>query len=446
MATENTPQQTGKPKVIIIDRKFKPEDLRIPRNQSYVRDLGQCFKIYQKWGYDIIWVDTGIDAMKALRTYLKDVKSIIVEAHVPGGGLTIARLIRFRPECRQIPVFLMSQQMIDSDIKAAKHLGVIDVMLRPFKEIQVLEERLKKNSALYGQIAAETAKIDPKTHIVRELEKITNLPAMPTVYNQIQELSHDPDSTTEEYSEIIELDPAITAQMLRLCNSSAFSFSRKITNVGDAVNLLGLQTVIDFVRTLSVVGAFKGKATAFDSVNFWKHCIAVGVVTKLLAENPELGGKLKIKGEDPFLAGMVHDIGKQVLGHFFNDMFIMVLEEMKSGKTMFDCENDVLGITHENVGEGLALKWQLPDNLIQIIGHHHTPLLDSPDMVHLVHISDVFCKCNGYSFGERSKEFTYSENTLKRLGIDQDGLNAKVKEMENSVRTQVNDTFSAIFS
>ena len=44
----------GKPKCMIIDRKFKPDDLKIKRNQEYVRDLGQCFKIFQKWGYDII--------------------------------------------------------------------------------------------------------------------------------------------------------------------------------------------------------------------------------------------------------------------------------------------------------------------------------------------------------------------------------------------------------
>ena len=45
---------SGTPKTIIFDRKFKPEDPRIPRNQVYVKDLGECFKIFQKWGFDIV--------------------------------------------------------------------------------------------------------------------------------------------------------------------------------------------------------------------------------------------------------------------------------------------------------------------------------------------------------------------------------------------------------
>jgi len=108
MATTDQPEAKSKPKALIVDRKFQPADLKIPRNQAYVRDLGQCFKIFQKWGFDIIWVESGVDAMKALREYFGDISNVILEAHVSGGGMTVARLIRFRPDCKHIPVFLMS--------------------------------------------------------------------------------------------------------------------------------------------------------------------------------------------------------------------------------------------------------------------------------------------------------------------------------------------------
>lgn len=55
-------------------------------------------------------------------------------------------------------------------------------------------------------------------------------------------------------------------------------------------------------------------------------------------ELPEFAPKFNLDGEDPFMAGMVHDIGKQVLGHFFNEMFQMVLGELKPGTTMFQVE------------------------------------------------------------------------------------------------------------
>ena len=68
MADAQQEGPTGKPKSIFADRKFKTEDLKIPRNQPYVKDLRQCFKIFQKWDYNIIWVETGVDALRAVKT------------------------------------------------------------------------------------------------------------------------------------------------------------------------------------------------------------------------------------------------------------------------------------------------------------------------------------------------------------------------------------------
>ena len=456
MAEESAAEAAqGKPKGLIVDRKFKPEDLKIKRNQEYVRDLGQCFKIFQKWGYDIIWVENGVDAMKAIKVYRDEIKCLLLEAYIPGGGFTIARLIRFKPDCKQIPVFLMSSQLQEKDLEEGKRIGIYDCMARPFTDPAALEARIKKG---VGEVQAQAADAgppeDPSVHITKELEKITNLPAMPTVYNEIEKLSRDPETSTEQYSQVIEVDPSITTQMLRLCNSSAFGFSRKITSVNDAVNLLGLQAVIDFVRTLSVVGAFKGagKPQGFDIEEFWQHSIACGVSAKLLLERPEVKGKLQIGEDDPFMAGMVHDIGKQVLGYFFNEMFVMVVEEMKKeSKGMYEMESEVLGITHADVGSGLATKWQLPDILSKVIGSHHAPGADKdlPHMVSLVHLSDICSSACGFPFVAKAPahdEVAPDEAVLATLEMDQPGVAAMFKEIDDTVKSQVRETFAAIFS
>ncbi len=161
----------------------------------------------------------------------------------------------------------MCSQLTENDIEEGKKLGIVDSLTRPFTDTSTLEQRLQAGLEAQEEAAAESP-ADPKAPILSELEKIQGLSAMPTGYNEIDKLSKNPETTTEEYASVIELDPGITTQMLRLCNSSAFSFSRQITSAQDAVNLLGLQTVIDFVRTLSVVGAFKAKAQAFDAQEF----------------------------------------------------------------------------------------------------------------------------------------------------------------------------------
>ena len=445
MADTERTSPSFKPKTLIVDRKYKPEDLRIPRNQQYVRDLGQCFKIFQKWSYDIIWVENGADALRALREYPDMVKTVIIEAYIPGGGFTVARLIRFKPDCKHIPVFIMSRQITQVDVDEGHRIGVFECLMRPFTDIAFLESRLKKGGEEQSEVAEAEKDVDPREHILRELEKITGLPAMPTVYNEVQKLSRDPEATTDQYSQIIELDPGITAQMLRLCNSSAFSFTRQITSVGDAVNLLGLQTVIDFVRTLSVVGAFKDKSASFDTQKFWEHSIACGTAAKILMERPEFQSKLDLGEEDPLMAGMVHDIGKQVLGHFFNEMYQMVLPEVRSGKTMFQVEEGTLGITHQDIGDALATKWKLPEDLTHVIGSHHAPRPDDEDMVYLVHLANECSKQVGYAFEEKTTDISPSEGALEKMELDAETLGSIFKELESKIREHVRETFSAIF-
>lgn len=208
------------------------------------------------------------------------------------------------------------------------------------------------------------------------------------------------------------------------------------------MNLLGLQTVIDFVRTLSVVGAFKGKAQAFDVQQFWQHSIAVGVIGKQLVDRPELKGKLDIGGDDPFMAGMVHDIGKQVLGHFFNEMFQMVLDEMKAGNAMYDVEMDVLGLTHAHIGAGLAEKWQLPASLSAVIGHHHTPTVDEAnEMTKLIHLADVAAKQLDMGFCEKQKDAQPNEGLMSALEIEAEAFGEMRGDMEITIRKQVAETF-----
>ena len=453
--SEEKAEQPAKPKGMIIDKKFKPDDLKIKRNQEYARDLGQCFKLFQKWGYDIIWVENGVDALKAIRLYRDELKCVLVEVYAPGGGFTIARLIRFKPDCKHLPVFLMSGQLTEKDLVEGKRIGIFDSLARPFSDAAQLEARIQKGVGETAEASKNAGPPeDPRTHITKELDKITNLPAMPTVYNEIEKLSRNPQSTTEEYSNVIEVDPGITTQMLRLCNSSAFGFSRKITSVIDAVNLLGLQTVIDFVRTLSVVGAFKGagKPAGFDIEEFWQHSIACGVSAKLLLARDEFKGKFNVGDDDPFMAGMVHDIGKQVLGFFFNEMFVMVLEEMrKDNKSMYDVETEVLGITHADVGAALATKWQLPDMLSKVIGYHHVPGEEDilPDMVPLVHLSDLCSRACGYPFADKApahEEVAPDMAALEKLGADQAAVASIFKELDGTVKSQVRETFAAIFS
>ncbi len=79
-----------------------------------------------------------------------------------------------------------------------------------------------------------------------------------------------------------------------------------------------------------------------------------------------------------------------------------------------------------------------------MIGKHHSPSGDS-HMAHLIHLSDICSKEVGYAFEEKPKGVAPSDATLAYLEMEQPELETMFQELESIVRTQVNDTFAAIF-
>ena len=443
--------ESTNPMVLMLDRKFTPDQLKNPRNKLYATDLLRCLQIFKKWGYDVIWVDEGVDALKALREYSDRIVFVLMEAYMPTSGLTLTRMIRWNPEASSIPIALMSSKFSPQDLEQATKIGAADCLPKPFDDPTQLELKLRgmkgeKEGEAKGPRVARPAS-SRVAHIHRELEKIEDLPVMAPVFSEVERLSRDPGATTQDYSSVIELDVAITAQLLRLSNSSAFGFAREITSVSDAINLVGLRTVVNVVRTLSVIGSFrKHKQPLFEVTEFWRHAIACGVAARTLAARDEIKKGMPPGEMDPFMSGMVHDIGKMVFGYYFTDLFRMVLDIIhKDGRTMFQVETDLLGINHAEVGEALAHRWKLPDPLPAIIGGHHDPPVDGHPLTALTHVSDAVARSMGFTYKERQPQLAVRDSALSILGLDRATLSKIVSDLDEEIRSQINSTFNALF-
>ena len=113
---------------------------------------------------------------------------------------------------------------------------------------------------------------------------------------------------------------------------------------------------------------------------------------------------------------------------------------------MYEVEKDVLGITHADIGSGLARKWQLPGTLSGVIGGHHDPTSDeSNPMAQLVHIANAFSKAAGFAFAERGTDLKIDEKLTGSIDLTLESLEELKSDLDATIRTQVNDTFSAIF-
>jgi HD-like signal output (HDOD) protein len=221
--------------------------------------------------------------------------------------------------------------------------------------------------------------------LIGEVEELGSFPA---VYQQLDEALNDPDSSIGRFTEIIEHDVDLTARLLRLANSSFYGFPGIIETVGQAISLIGLQQVQEIVTARCAVECFRGVSSGFvDMESFWRHSVACGTVARVMAvyrrdPNPE---RL-------FVAGLMHDIGRLVIFLKAPEAAAEVFRRHRAGSALLvDCEREVLGTDHAELGAALVAHWGLSPTLAEAVRFHHRPhaATERPVEAAAVHVADV---------------------------------------------------------
>ena len=225
--------------------------------------------------------------------------------------------------------------------------------------------------------------------ILKKLDSIKDIPTLPTLVFELNELLQDANTPITDISDIIEKDQAMSLRVLKLVNSAFYGIHKEVNDIGNAIVLLGFNTVRNAIVSLSVINSFSGlKALeGFEISDFWKHSLAVAVVSKGLAE------KTKIASSDScFVGGLLHDIGKVILAQYFQDLFEKVWKAAKKENLSFyEAEKKEISIDHTIIGAHLATNWELPENFIDVIRWHHDVKNDteSKKMILVIYLSDI---------------------------------------------------------
>ncbi len=255
-----------------------------------------------------------------------------------------------------------------------------------------------------------TTIINKHLNIQEELESITEIPTLPHVVIQLIALLDDPEVDFKRIAAVIEEDPPLVAQMLKVVNSGFYGLPNTIDDLHQALVLLGLDEIQHLVFAESVYSVFYHvqENDYFDYHLFWQHCIGTARLGYALAAMAELPIKRSI-----YTAGLLHDIGRLVLQLYFPEMYEEVFNVAQQNQLdLLTAETSLLNFTHTEAGYWIAQKWNLPDTIKDVIRNHH--LLDQKTLI---------------KFPIRA--FTYFANELTRLW----GNTLEVKPMTTSVET-----------
>jgi hypothetical protein len=122
--------------------------------------------------------------------------------------------------------------------------------------------------------------------ILKKLDRIKDIPTLPTIVFELNKHLRDPDTSIKIVCDTIEKDQAIALKILKLVNSAFYGFRSKISDLRNAVVLLGYNAVRNAIVSLSVINAFPKRVALmdFDISQFWKHSLAVAVTSKNIAQ------------------------------------------------------------------------------------------------------------------------------------------------------------------
>jgi len=205
----------------------------------------------------------------------------------------------------------------------------------------------------------------------RELMAADQLPSPPEVAQRMLVAVNREDARTDDLTRLIARDQSLTAALLRLANSAFFAIPTRVTSIPQAVTLLGFGRVRDLVLGLSIWTALDGKDPLGREYRrrMWMHTAMVAAAAKTLAERT--GGD----GGTAFAAGLLHDVGKLILGLRLGGSYWDLLQDgIRHGQSTMEIEQATFGCHHATVGGWLLQLWQLPPALVDPVALHHDPL------------------------------------------------------------------------
>jgi putative nucleotidyltransferase with HDIG domain len=210
-----------------------------------------------------------------------------------------------------------------------------------------------------------------------ELIASTNeLSSLPSTTMQLMKLLDDDTVDASQVLAVIEKDPSLTANLLKLANSAFYGRRRQVGSAREALILLGNQTIVTLAFATSMGDVLRGPLSAYRLArnDLWHHALGTALAASHLAS---LAACQETR-ERAFTAGLVHDIGKLLLNRPLKGELDQLPPDCGFA-CLLEAEQRILGFNHAEAGARLGESWNFPPYLVSTIENHHVVPDDSDE-------------------------------------------------------------------
>lgn len=202
-----------------------------------------------------------------------------------------------------------------------------------------------------------------------ELDKILKgikVPPQPQILVDIQMETAMPDCSLDNVASLIARDVGLSGWVLKTVNSAFFGLSEKVTSIGHAINLLGVNSVVNIVNAVSI-----SEALAIDDIealnDFWDNANDVASACSVISRKLNLNA-----GDAAYTLGLFNDCGVPLL-RMKHENYFDILEQAygQDEVRITEIENNAIQTNHAVIGYYVAKSWKLPIDICQAIAEHH---------------------------------------------------------------------------
>jgi HD-like signal output (HDOD) protein len=353
--------------------------------------------------WDMHFAAGGEQALEILAQAGQPFDVVLSDMRMPGmdGAALLRRIMQQYPHMVRI---VLSGQADRNDILYA--VGPIHQYLSKPCDADTLKNALENALALGSLL--------PNPSLRQALSQIETLPSLPSLYADLLGALKAAEPSANDLAHIVSLDIGMSAKVLQLVNSAFFGLTRHVPGPGQAVILLGFDTLKVLGLSAEVFSQIDpARLEALSLTGLWDHSLQVSACAHEIAISQ---GAHPATVDYAAMAGLLHDVGKLALAAILPHQYQAALAQAASpGLSLLQAEQAAMGAAHPQAGAYLLGLWGLPRPVVEAVAGHHLPQ-QHPAPVFNAAIT-VYA-ANALAHELHGSGSTLDQTCLARLGLD----------------------------
>jgi len=231
---------------------------------------------------------------------------------------------------------------------------------------------------------------EPKVTPSPDLSRLAcRLPAFSPIALRLLAIIGDENVPFKEVAKLIQLDPAIAGEVLRLANSGFYGRRSTVRSILHAIGLLGVRRISTLVVTAALWNGLPKKSTPFVKT-WWRHSIASALVAEYIRGTGEIA-------DSAYTAALLHSIGQLAFYQYSPAVYeSVVVDAVSQGANLVECERRAFGVDHAALADWILASWNVPAAIRQSVGGHHSPCMGKTELDRVICYSCVAADLAGF--------------------------------------------------